>query len=71
MTRAEHLGWAKERALDYARRGDLPNAVGSMISDFMKHDELFTRGSEAVLRLGLLEIHNGREAVVRWINGFN
>jgi hypothetical protein len=33
MTREEHLAWAKTRALEYANRGDLVNAVASMGSD--------------------------------------
>ena len=29
MTRAEHLRWAKDRALEYADRGDVANAMAS------------------------------------------
>ena len=39
-TREEHLAWAKERALEYWRQGDLGNAVASMGSDLDKHPEL-------------------------------
>jgi len=39
MTRAEHLQWAKDRALVYADRGDVVNAVASMVSDLRKHPE--------------------------------
>ena len=38
-TRAEHLQWCKGRALEYADRGDMTNAVASMCSDLSKHPE--------------------------------
>lgn len=38
MTRADHLAWAKQRALEYVERGDLPNAISSMISDLLAHE---------------------------------
>ena len=37
MTRAEHMAWAKERALEYAPAdgpGDAGAAMSSLISDF-------------------------------------
>jgi hypothetical protein len=39
MTRAEHLAWAKERALEYADQGDTVNTLNSMLSDLQKHPE--------------------------------
>ena len=39
QTRAEHLQWCKDRAFEYADRGDLANAVASMCSDLRKHPE--------------------------------
>lgn len=33
MDRAEHLAWAKARALEYVARGELANAIASMASD--------------------------------------
>ena len=30
MTRAEHLQWAKDRALEYADQGDTGNAMASL-----------------------------------------
>jgi hypothetical protein len=38
-TRAEHLAWCKERALEYVDRGDLQSALASMASDTSKHPE--------------------------------
>jgi hypothetical protein len=37
MTREEHLQWCKDRALDYVSRGDLADAMASMMSDMEKH----------------------------------
>lgn len=39
MTRAEHLVWCKQRALEYVNAGDLRNALASMGSDLSKHPE--------------------------------
>ena len=36
-SRAEHLQWCKDRALEYADRGDVANALASMTSDLRKH----------------------------------
>lgn len=40
MTRAEHLEWAKARALDYLDRGEYLNGISSMLSDMNKHPQL-------------------------------
>jgi hypothetical protein len=39
MTRAEHLRWAKDRALEYADRGDAGNAMSSLIQDLGAHPD--------------------------------
>lgn len=39
MNRAEHLEWAKKRALEYADHGEIPKALSSFISDMDKHAE--------------------------------
>jgi hypothetical protein len=39
MTRAEHLQWAKDRALEYADQGDVASAIGSLRSDLGKHPD--------------------------------
>lgn len=39
LTRAEHLEWCKERALQYVDAGDYDQAVTSMLSDLIQHDE--------------------------------
>lgn len=73
MTRAEHLDWAKKRALEYVDRGDLQSAIASMLSDLRKHPETENHIG-GTLGAGLLMvpgwIHNSGE-VRKFIEGFN
>jgi hypothetical protein len=70
MDRAEHLDWAKRRALEYIDDGHCSLAVSSMISDLGKHPELEKSAQiGAVLALSL-NIHRP-EQVRKWIVGFN
>jgi hypothetical protein len=39
MTRAEHVEWAKTRALEYVDNGDIVEAYASMVSDLRNHPE--------------------------------
>lgn len=39
MTAEEHLRWAKDRARAYVDRGDVVNALASIASDCLKHDD--------------------------------
>lgn len=39
MDRAEHLAWAKQRALEYADQGDTGNAIASLMQDLAGHPE--------------------------------
>jgi hypothetical protein len=66
VNRAEHLAWAKQRALEELERSGSRDAVASMLSDLSKHPEL--------------EDHMGRilfltartpDQVRKWIEGFN
>lgn len=73
-TRAEHLQRCKDRAMEYVKRGELLEAVTSMMSDLEKHPETSaTKG--ALGMLGLLAAQQAqagdRKAVVRYIEGFN
>lgn len=69
-TRAEHLAWCKERALEYVEAGDLDQAVTSMGSDLDKHPEL--KCNPYLLMAGALDAQKGdARAVRRWIEGFN
>ena len=73
-TRAEHLQFCKDRAMEYVKKGDLLNAVTSMMSDLEKHPETST--TQAALGiLGLLAMREARQGdragVIRYIQGFN
>ena len=72
MTRAEHLGWCKKRALEYLDRGDVPNAVTSMMSDMDKHPDTKLAPGSILSRLGMLAAMSGDRAEARrFIEGFN
>ncbi len=71
-TRAEHLAWCKQRALEYVDAGDLNNAFASMSSDLSKHPET---EKHAGITLGMMLLMSGRlntaEEMRKFINGFN
>jgi hypothetical protein len=70
MTRDEHLEWCKRRAREYLDRGDVTNAIASMGSDLMKHEEL-KNISAAMMPIGLLYIvEHDLDGARRWIEGF-
>jgi len=72
ITRAEHLAWCKQRALEYVDANDLTQALASMGSDLNKHDE--TR-NHAGMEIGLMLKLNGHlntaHEMRRFIEGFN
>jgi len=72
MTRAEHLAWCKQRALEYVDIGDLNQAFTSMASDLGKHEG--TKGHGAI-RLGMMLLLNGHLGTSikmrEFIEGFN
>ena len=71
MTREEHLDWCKKRAMEYVQRGDLTNAVTSMLSDLGKHKETEPYLKWASLMgIGML-LTKDSQNVVRFIQGFN
>jgi hypothetical protein len=72
-TRAEHLTWAKNRALAYVESGDIQNAFASIASDLRKHPE--TEG-HAAMELGLLMMMSGTglrtpDEMRKFIEGIN
>src|SRR5262245_31279283 len=71
-TRAEHLDWCKQRALEYCDRGDPTHAWASMVSDLRKHPD--TEG-HAGIQLGMLELMAGRlqtpDEMRTFLEGFN
>lgn len=72
MNRAEHLAWAKARALEYVDRGDTTGAIASMVSDLSKHED--TAGHSALPLTGMLMLNGHLSApadVRRHIEGFN
>ena len=71
MDRQQHLEWCKKRAHEYLARGDVQNAVTSMLSDMNKHPET-TMNSQALTMLGMLAIQSGSTSDARrFIDGFN
>jgi hypothetical protein len=72
MDRAEHLQWCKDRAMEYANRGELTEAVASITSDLTKHPE--TDG-HAGIQMGVMlrfgGLLNTPHEVEKFINGFN
>jgi hypothetical protein len=72
MTRAEHLDWAKRRALEYCDMGDVEQAYSSMASDLRKHPET---ENHSALALGFSLLLNGHLSTPvkmrKFIEGFN
>ena len=72
ISRADHLAWCKQRALQYVEMGDVNQAYASMGSDMSKHPE--TKDHSA-LQLGMMLLmggHLSNPAKMReFINGFN
>lgn len=72
MTRAEHLAWAKERALEYVDQGDLQNAFASLTSDLNKHPDTARHSG---IELGMMQLMAGHLTTARdmrdFIQGFN
>lgn len=71
-TRAEHLQWCKDRALEYIELGDVVNAWASMCSDLDKHPE--TSGHIGI-SLGMAQLIGRQldtpEQMRKFIEGFN
>lgn len=72
LSRAEHLQWCKDRALQYVDAGDIENAYASLASDLGKHPE--TEG-HAAIGFGIMMLMSGQlstaDQMRRFINGFN
>lgn len=56
-SRAEHLQWAKQRALEFLETGDCVGALASLTSDFLKHPELQRHPAPM---LGTAQVMTGR-----------
>jgi hypothetical protein len=73
VTRAEHISWCKQRALEYVERNELSDAVASMLSDLRKHPETENHIG-GTLGVGMMMIPGwirNRGEVTKWIDGFN
>lgn len=71
MTRAEHLAWAKERALAYLP-ADPGNAIASFVSDMGKHEDLRAHVGLTILGMLMMNGHlRTAEEIRRNIEGFN
>ena len=72
MTRAEHMAWCKERALQYCDNGNPQEAFASMMSDIRKHPET---ENHAGIQLGMMLMMSGKlssnDEVRKFIEGFN
>jgi len=72
LTRAEHLQWAKDRALEYVEAGDLTSACASILSDLGKHPQIDPSTAQTVWAI---EAMTGglstAEKVRHFINGIN
>jgi hypothetical protein len=69
--RAEHLAWAKGRALEFIDLGDGTHAVASLISDLSKHDAWKNPALLDGARTGMvLAIDGNMAALRRWIEDF-
>ena len=73
MTRAEHLQWCKERALEYADRGDTGNAIASLQSDLAKHPDTAASASivtELMMPLAMIGEFDRPGELRKFIEGF-
>ncbi len=70
MTRQAHLDWCKQRALHYARAGDVKNACASMGSDLDKHPETKDHPGARIGFVLLLSGCMSQADCIRWIEGF-
>ena len=68
MTRAEHVRWAKERALVYLKANKPSEAVASMLSDLGKHPETRELAS-SIGMIGAFSAHSVEETR-KFIEGF-
>ena len=71
MSRADHLTWAKKRATDVVKSGDIKGGYASMVSDMQKHPEL---AGHMAIEFGMLNLMAGNldaeSDMLRFIDGF-
>lgn len=73
VTRADHLQWCKDRAIQYINAGELSQAFASMSSDITKHPE--TEHHISTNELGMMQLMGGLlstpDKMREWILGYN
>lgn len=67
VSRAEHLAWCKERALEYCYRNNLKDALGSMCSDLGKHPETMNHSG---IKLGMMMMMAGQLDSIQEMHNF-
>ena len=71
-SRAEHLAWCKQRALEVLESGDLAGAIASMISDLQKWTEpVYDPLSLQLMAADGMMFQKTPDQVRHWITGFN
>lgn len=71
MDRTEHLTWSKERALEYADRGDTPGTLASLASDLGKHEETADHAGIMLGTMLAMSGHLSTPVQLRdWVEGF-
>ena len=71
-TRDEYLKVCKDRAHEYLARGDVSNAVTSMLSDLSQHPETKLPDQHPMFQFGMMAImNNSVEDARRLIDGFH
>lgn len=70
MTRAEHLAWSKERALEYLP-SDPQQAGTSFISDLNKHDELRDHAVQELIFMHMMAGLASEKEIRNLISGTN
>lgn len=71
-TRAEHLAWAKQRAIELLDAGKSTDALASIASDLQKHSE--TRNHPGIMLMGMMALGGylkTEKSVRDLIEGFN
>lgn len=70
-SREDHLAFCKRRALEYVDAGLLDQAVASMGSDLLKHEDTRQLGGPVFMSAGLIAaMSHDAHALRRWILGF-
>lgn len=67
-TRAQHLQWCKDRAMEYVNKGDNAGAISSMLGDLGKHPETM-KSAEVGMMLAMTV--RDTESAKRFVLGFN